>query len=192
MVWTFPGKPRTVHRKKQTFSGSPPFRTIPICSLIFFSDIFCTTIFRKGRDGLYKAKANALDIPKQTCLYMVFCGRSMPYSGLAVASSGPSIASSKPPRVSNRLSATSSRMSSRSYELSCIFHRLKIGIYKLRECIDKTDAERLESRISELNNYMLGLGRQTNNLNSEACIIVEDAQFLIFLLVILSVLVETY
>ena len=116
----------------------------------------------------------------------------MPYSGLAVASSGPSIASSKPPRVSNRLSATSSRMSSTSYELSCIFHRLKIGIYKLRECIDKTDAERLESRISELNNYMLGLGRQTNKLNSEACIIVEDAQFLIFLLVILSVLVETY
>ena len=183
MVWTFPGKPRTVHRKKQTFSGSPPFRTIPICSLIFFSDIFCTTIFPERMRRSLQSQSQCLGHTQANMyvvLYMVFCGRSMPYSGLAVASSGPSIASSKPSRVSNRLSATSSRMSSRSYELSCIFHRLKIGIYKLRECIDKTDAERLESRISELNNYMLGLGRQTNKLNSEACIIVEDAQFLNF------------
>jgi len=45
--------------------------------------------------------------------------------------------------------------------------------------MDTTDAERLERRISELENYVLALERQINKLNSEECIIVEDAHCLI-------------
>ena len=45
--------------------------------------------------------------------------------------------------------------------------------------MDTTDAERLERRISELENYVLALERQINKLNSEERIIVEDAHCLI-------------
>ena len=45
--------------------------------------------------------------------------------------------------------------------------------------MDRTDAERLERLISELENYVLASERQINKLNSEERIIVEDAHCLI-------------
>ena len=42
-------------------------------------------------------------------------------------------------------------------------------------CMDMTDAERLERRLSKLENYVLALERQINKLNSEEPIIVADA-----------------
>ena len=45
--------------------------------------------------------------------------------------------------------------------------------------MDTMDAERLERRLNELENYMLDLERQINKLNSEERIIVEDAHCLI-------------
>ena len=44
--------------------------------------------------------------------------------------------------------------------------------------MDTLDAERLERRISELENYVLSFERQVHKLNSEERIIVEDAHCL--------------